>query len=121
MKYGVLTFNPQNQDIPLTGKIACRVISAALQLRTEDKRGNGNAPDYSVWAKENGNVYQLGNGWLKRGENGEFISITMDSPDMDVPLNVTAFPVKGSDQWDIVWTRPRQDRKKAVQPVDNEE
>lgn len=123
MKYGYLNYNSQNPEAEYTGKIACRIINAQLKFSSEDKGGNSNAPDYSVWAKEGGNVYQLGNAWRKNGKDGsQFLSITLDSPDMDVPLNVTAFEVKGKpDELEIVWQRPRQDRKakEAVQPVDN--
>lgn len=116
MKFGVLNFNASSDQVPFSGKIACRQLNAKLQLRLEPSRSQ-NAPDFSVWANEGNGAFQIGSAWRKSSQNcPEFLSMTFDSPDFDAPLNLTAFPADASGSvFDIVWERPKQSRqKKAV-------
>ncbi len=115
MKFGQLTKDATNNNAPFTGKIACRQLRANLQLRPETNRSQ-NAPDYSVWANEGAGAYQLGNAWKKTSPKcPEFLSITLDSPDFDAPINVTAFPADAAGGvFDIVWERPKLSRQKQA-------
>lgn len=75
-----------------------------------------NAPAYDVLRRASGTKDPFnpsGAAWIKNSENvdgGDFLSITMDDPDWDSPLNLAAFPGKDAAQpWQVQWSRPRRD------------
>jgi len=111
--YGILKSNPTNDKQPFAGDIACPVFRGKVTLAVNQNRGtNADAPNFEV----NSNGFQIGNAWIKRGKNGDFLSITLDGPHFDKPLYLTAFERQNEvGTYDVVWSRPKQ----ATQPVDN--
>ena len=72
------------------------------------------APDYDVFFTPKGsdNTFHAGAAWLKNGNRvGDFLSLSLDSPDWPGAVNLAAFPPDGGDtSWTIVWSRPRGER-----------
>ena len=93
-----------------------RTLSHRLMIEmepVEGKRGDA-SPDFTVYARENGDLIPVGSAWKKEVQHGankgdRFLSITLDDPSFPSALNCAAFPTDGSG-WEIVWTRPRQGR-----------
>jgi uncharacterized protein (DUF736 family) len=60
--------------------------------------------------RRDGDFYEVGAAWIKklRQSDGEFLSITIDAPTFDKPLNLAAFPPDEKGQpWRLQWSRPR--------------
>lgn len=56
--------------------------------------------------------YELGAAWQKklRQSDGEFISITLDMPQWERPLNLAMYAPdkeRGESEWRLQWSRPR--------------
>lgn len=89
------------------------MISGAVQLRPNlESRETERSPQYIVYYKPGTNVpwQQTGAAWIKqRNDNsGEFLSLTLDCPTWDAPLNLSAFPGDAKDEsWPVVWRRKR--------------
>ncbi len=80
-------------------------------------KGGADSPDipkYLVAARtRHGDYVEVGAAWEKTTTRGErvgewFLSITVDDPSLDAPLNVTAFQRDGGNL-EITWSRPRVD------------
>jgi len=72
------------------------------------------SPKWHVFAVgRHGQAVQCGSAWVKKSgphsarPGEEFISLLVDDPSMDQPLNVTAFPRDGGS-FEIVWRRARR-------------
>lgn len=107
------------RDGVFSGRI--RTLTHRLSLELEpiaagDKRG-GESPDFTVYAREGGDMVPIGSAWKKESNRGRdvirFLSITLDDPSFPAALNVAAFPNDEGDGWRIVWNRPRQLREAA--------
>ena len=94
-----------------------RTLTRDLTIRlakNKDARSN-NSPEWNIFAKnKSGQDVQIGSAWRKlpksRGLAGEeFLSLTIDDPSFEGPMNVAAFTEDGGKRWDIMWRR-RQDR-----------
>jgi uncharacterized protein (DUF736 family) len=114
-KYGTLQKqgNPQQ---PYTGKIVCPLISGSLVLNRVEKV-SPKSPNYEVLQRVGGELMEVGSAWTKPMEKGGcFLSITIDGPHMDKPLNVSAFPKDGNAEvLEIVWQRPRKQEVNSTQ------
>ena len=94
-------------------------INEVFALTTNPRaKAESDAPDYDIYALANGQLTgrQLGAAWLKnsqRAGGGDFLALTFDDPDWPAPVYVTAFSQDNSQDWRIVWSRPRR------QPQDN--
>lgn len=89
-----------------------RTLNLNLNIRLVPNiefKNSQNSPDFLVLAKLSGGAEtQIGSAWLKTpnkpGSIAEFLSLTIDDPSMDAPLNVAAFP-KAAKKWDITFRR----------------
>lgn len=98
------------------GTIKTLKLNLAIRLvENRDFKSGPNAPDFLVLLNHvEGDTTQIGTAWLKipnkpNSKVAQFISLSIDDPSMDKPLNVAAFPKEGG-KWDIAFSRPRQDK-----------
>ncbi|WP_299394613.1 DUF736 domain-containing protein [Pelagibius sp.] len=100
-------------DLPgATGKI-CLVPNA--------NRRSDNSPSLVLKLHGAGGWVEYGAAWIKAMQTGEdFLSITVDAPNMDKPIYVAAFMLDDDeangekDHWRIVWGRPRGAKTQLV-------
>ena len=101
------------------GKIRTLGMKLAIELHpNEDKRGDG--PDFIAYADAGGDLVAIGGAWKKEvqaagpNKGSRFLSITLDDPSFNAPLNCAAFPGGDGLPWAIVWNRPRQAGREAA-------
>jgi len=89
-------------------------LDGKLALVREKREGaSDRAPEYAVLYCAIGqrSMRVMGNAWLKNSDKvngGDFMSMTLDDPDWNSALNLTAFPPdKNGGDWRIIWSRPR--------------
>lgn len=110
-KVGTVLF--QNKDYA-EGEIRTRTMKLNVRLYREKKKEKDNQPDFDVREiLSDGTEVGIGKAWdntAKSGPNfgGKFISMTMDDPSFPMPLNVALFQVGETDEYDVVWTRPKE-------------
>jgi uncharacterized protein (DUF736 family) len=91
------------------GEINIAGISGRICLVPRKKMGK-TSPDFTVQIQQNGGWFEMGAAWFKdMHAGGRFFSITIDGPQLQQPVYVSAFP----DDEDpivfrIVWQRPRK-------------
>lgn len=101
------------------GRVTTIAWSGRLHLEQAEAKRDDKSPDYNVFAvTADGELAAIGNAWRKQSEaNGRkvaFLSITMDDPAWDKPLNVAAFPSDGDPTTlEIQWRRERQQGRAA--------
>jgi uncharacterized protein (DUF736 family) len=69
-------------------------------FRPIDKSGP-NSPDYRVYA---GKV-ELGAAWRKTGDNGDFLSVTLDDHSLSAPIYANL--VETDEDYSLIWSRSR--------------
>ena len=81
-----------------------------------------NSPSHDVKIKSNGDWATLGKAWTKelKDGSGDFFTLTLDSPSMQRPVNLSIFALDDEEQpkeWErgetpvnykIIWQRPRR-------------
>jgi uncharacterized protein (DUF736 family) len=109
---GVLKKNDEDDEFDYVGKVSLgRRLSGTIGLREHPLTGQSKkSPDYEVLYKHEGkpNFGALGSAWEKESEDKktEFVSMSLDSPDWDDGLNLTAFR-REDGTLSVVWSRPR--------------
>lgn len=117
MKIGEL--KTTDQGASYTGSLRTIAWSGRICFEQAAAKRDDNSPDYNVFAiTPDGELVAIGNAWRKRttANNRElaFLSVTMDDPSWEKPLNVAAFPSDGDPtKLEIQWRRERQDRRAA--------
>jgi uncharacterized protein (DUF736 family) len=101
-----------------TGRIRTLSHRLAIELEPVDEKRGDQSPDFTVYAREGGELIPLGSAWKKTAERrGEppvkFLSMTLDDPGFPAPLNIAAFPTDAGG-WEIVWNRPRAANRDAA-------
>lgn len=102
----------------LVGTISTLSVSLNIELSPTPKTENPNAPNYTIYAwSDSGVRVQVGAAWvktMKRGPNAgeDFLTMTIDDPSMNRPLNVAAFRNPETNKWDITFRR-RQEKASA--------
>jgi uncharacterized protein (DUF736 family) len=92
------------------GQIRTLQMSIRFQMLENQSRNSAEAPDYVIVAKNrDGSDVKIGAAWKKQSKaqataGEEFLSITIDDPSLEKPLNVAAFR-KTEGNWDITWRR----------------
>ena len=100
------------------GEIHTLQIDLQFRLASRAEQTSDNSPDYSIVAKnKTGRDVDVGSAWRKTIRTGgrageEFLSLTIDDPSFESPLNVAAFKNGRPGEWDVGWRR-RQDRPAA--------
>lgn len=117
---GMLEEVENNGDKEFWGNIRTLKLNLSIRIvENRDFKSSPNSPDYIIFAKTpGGEETQVGQAWLKipnkrDSKISEFMSITIDDPDMDKPLNVAAFP-KGNRKWDITFRRRQANQPSAA-------
>lgn len=107
-------------DHGYTGSLRTLDVSAKLRFDRNERGRADNAPDYIVSAVTgDGELVEIGAAWAKESNaNGRavrFLTMTLDAPSWDRPLNLAAFPSDDDrdGSLDIQWRRERQDRRAA--------
>ncbi len=104
------------------GQILTLDLDLAIRLVPNEANGSAKAPSHLILSKnKSGREVQVGSAWTKTITSAQrygeqFLSLTLDDPSFSHPLNVAAFKVENSDEWDVTWRR-RQDRSST----DNQE
>jgi uncharacterized protein (DUF736 family) len=79
--------------------------------RAESEGASEKTPDYIVGYRPygwKGGARNQGSAWLKHSDSAaDFLSITMDDPRWDKPINLAAFADKKGG-FSVVWSRPRR-------------
>jgi len=102
--------NPNDELAELSGHINTMEFEASIKIRRDDPSNNPDAPTHSVSARApSGSYVQVGSAWTKQIVNGpnsggEFLSVTLDDPSFEHPLNFAVFR-EGNRQWNAVWRR----------------
>jgi uncharacterized protein (DUF736 family) len=82
----------------------------ALRVHPRAQPDNERSPAYEVFILKSGREVACGAAWLKNHEKvGDFLSITVDDVRWPRAVHLTAFPpeAKDSENWNVVWSRPR--------------
>lgn len=99
----------------LRGRIGTLKLDEEVILRPTGSPRDDNRPSHRVYAQRaNDNEVEVGAAWTKTfkatdGSLNEMLSINLDDPSFDRPINVAAFPNGEPGRFDIRWRR-RQDR-----------
>lgn len=114
-KIGTIEEVLNNGETEFDGQIRTLDHSFNFRMISNPDRNGMNSPDYLILAKSiSGHDVQLGVAWRKKptrfgADQNDFLSITLDDPSFEKPLNVAAFVQANGQTWDITWRR-RQDR-----------
>lgn len=102
------------QDGTISGRIRTLTHRLSIELEpieADDKR-SGDAPDFTVYARDGGELIPIGSAWKKTmRDGGKMLSFTLDDPSFSAPLNFAAF--EDGEAFRVVWNRPRQVREAA--------
>jgi uncharacterized protein (DUF736 family) len=91
----------KNVDGTFSGAINTLALNIKTALfRPIDKSGP-NSPDYRVYA---GKV-ELGAAWCKTGDNGEFLSVSLDDHSLSGPIYANL--VETDEDYSLIWSRSR--------------
>jgi uncharacterized protein (DUF736 family) len=88
-------------------------MDVTLTLNPDYRSGDEKSPKFHVNGKGPGGFVRIGGAWEKTASEAsahpgeKFLSITVDDPSLDGPLNVTAYPRDGGT-YEIVWRRSRR-------------
>jgi uncharacterized protein (DUF736 family) len=117
IRCGKLTLQDAQSEHVWEGKIAIGKrldgVLALIRHPIQDAGASKKAPAWEVVYKHAGrqNWSTVGSAWNKISEDGktEFVSMSLDNPDWDAPLNLSGFkrPEQAGEVMDVVWSRPR--------------
>ena len=85
-------------------------VNFTLVPRLERKSEREPAYDIFTVSRRHGQSVKVGVAFEKQPKDAnkeKFLSISIDDPAMEKPLYLTAFPVEGKAEFEIVWQRPR--------------
>ena len=106
----------------LVGHISTLECDLTLQLEPTGAAADTPKPTYLVAARNTaGRLVNIGAAWLKTATRGEttgepFLSLTLDDPSLQAPLNVAAFKETAGSGWVVTWRR----RVKATSQTDGQ-
>lgn len=105
---------PADGGAAFAGQINTLQLQLRIVLRANPRyrSGNNDSPKYEVFAKTSAGEVQIGRAWERAIDRGEragekMLSLTLDDPSFDKPLNLAAFP-NADGGFDVAWRRPRQ-------------
>jgi uncharacterized protein (DUF736 family) len=100
---------PGSEAGTFVGNITTRQLGVRLAMRVNGrwKHGDEKSPRYELFSIERHGEVAIGMAWEKTPRDGgdKFLSISLDDPSFDAPLNVSAF--RDGDGYNIVWQRPK--------------
>ena len=85
-----------------------RTLSVSVRARLNPiERTSRDAPDFRITA---GNNVEIGAGWNKISGDGEpFISVTLDDPSFNAPINAALWPSEADGEYALIWNRPKRE------------
>jgi uncharacterized protein (DUF736 family) len=96
-----------------TGAIGTLTTSHASVTFRPTGKNDGKAPEYRIEAKTKSATIELGAAWKRTGENGEYLSVKLDDPTLQLPIRGALTGGEGGN-FILVWTRDNGSRKKAA-------
>jgi uncharacterized protein (DUF736 family) len=105
MIIGNFTYNPTKDNY--TGEIkTLTLLRSKVAFRpTEAKSEKG--PHYRVVVEGAPGAIELGAAWKRVSEAGrEFLSVSLDDPALDHPLNAALMPSEDGKSAILIWSRP---------------
>lgn len=76
---------------------------------------NGKGPDYRVTVESTTGSVELGAAWKRTSEAGrEFLSVSIDDPALDHPLNAALMPSEDGKGAILIWSRPAKREAQAA-------
>ena len=91
----------KNVDGTSSGAINTLALNIKTAVFRPIDKANANSPDYRVYA---GKV-ELGAAWCKTGDNGEFLSVTLDDHSLSGPIYANL--VETVEDYSLIWSRSR--------------
>ena len=112
---GKVSFEIFNGQTEALGYIHTMQISTDIKLVPTSEPEGSTKPAYRVFAIRSDVQIEIGAAWVKRMNNPpsgkeEFLSMLIDDPSFEQPLNIAAFPTDEEGDFNIVWRR-RQDTR----------
>lgn len=113
---GFLRKRRQGERNAYEGRLLTLKLDLAVRLIANGDRRSDNAPDFIiVTSNAAGSDVPIGSAWRRMArstdhQGSEFLSLTIDDPDFERPLNVAAYQSGQPDLLDIVWRRRGQRR-----------
>ncbi|PDS78717.1 DUF736 family protein [Rhizobium sp. L43] len=89
----------------IQGSVRTLTVSTKVRLHAIE-RVSRDAPDFRAVA----NGAEIGAGWKAISGNGEpYISLKLDDPSFNAPINATLWPAETDGDYVLVWNRPNRD------------
>jgi len=84
-----------------------RTLSVNMKARLNPiERTSRDAPDFRIMS----GMAEVGAGWNATSNDGEpYISVKLDDPSFNAPINAALWPSQGEGEYDLVWNRPKRD------------
>lgn len=104
MIIGKFTYD-RNSDT-YVGEIRTLTLQRSVVLKPTS-HNTEREPDYRIFGESDGGTVEFGAAWKRTSERGqEFVSILLDDPALDAPLNAALFMRGRENVASLVWTRP---------------
>ena len=85
--------------------VTLSVQAKGVRIVAETSRSNDNAPSHRVFVGR----AEIGAAWSKRSNEGrDFISITLDDPSFNAPIQAGLFSDEDGESFTLVWSRSRK-------------
>ena len=95
-----------NGNNSITGNVRTLTVSMRARLNPFE-RVSRDAPDFRITA---GNGVEVGAGWKTISNDGEeYISVKLDDPSFNAPINSALWPAEKDGDYDLVWSRPKRE------------
>lgn len=89
----------------ISGQVRTLTVSMKARLHPIE-RTSRDAPDFRVMA----GMAEVGAAWNKVSADGEpYISVTLDDPSFNAPINAALWPSQTEGDYDLVWSRPKRE------------
>ena len=98
----------EKTDGTLEGVFATIRVNAPIALVPNASKASEEAPDYRIIHRKTG--FEIGAGWNKVSGDGEpFISVTLDDPSFNAPINAALWPSEADGEYALIWNRPKRE------------
>lgn len=89
----------------ISGSVRTLTVSMKARL-VPIERTSRDAPDFRILS----GMAEVGAAWSKTSGDGEpYISVTLDDPSFNAPINAALWPTQTDGDYDLVWNRPRRE------------
>lgn len=89
----------------ISGSVRTLTVSMKARLHPIE-RTSRDAPDFRIMS----GMAEVGAAWNKTSGDGEpYISVTLDDPSFNAPINAALWPSQTEGDYDLVWNRPKRE------------